>query len=70
MVYLQAHAESATSPQPYSSKKLFEFVQISRPILAEVEWARAHLCPTVATPLFLGRPYVHNETQCSHSGIC
>jgi len=38
-------------PPPYSSKKLLEFVQISRPTLAEVEWARAHRCPTVTTPL-------------------
>jgi len=38
-------------PPPYSSKKLFKFVQISRPTLAEVGWARAHPCPTVATPL-------------------
>jgi len=40
MVYLLAHAECAT-PQPYSFKKLFEFVQISRPTLAEVGWVRA-----------------------------
>ena len=30
----------------YSSKKLFEFVQISRPTQAEIGWARAH-CPPV-----------------------
>jgi len=35
-------AESATPPHPYSFKKLLEFVQISRPTLAEVGWARAH----------------------------
>jgi len=29
-------------PPPYSSKKLFKFVQISRPTLAEIGWARAH----------------------------
>jgi len=33
-------------PPPYSSKKLFEFMKISRPTLAEVGWG-----PTVATPL-------------------
>ena len=49
-VYLQAHAKSA-NPPPYSSKKLFEFVQISRLTLAKVGWARAHPCSTVATPL-------------------
>jgi len=38
-------------PPPYPSKKLFEFVQISRPTLAKVGRARAHPCPTVATPL-------------------
>ena len=32
-------------------KKLFESVQISRPTLAEVGWARAHPCPTVAMSL-------------------
>jgi len=48
-VYLQVHVESATPT--HSSKKLFEFVQISRHTLAEVGWARAHPCPTVATPL-------------------
>jgi len=52
-VYLQAHAESATYPHLYSSKKLFKFVQISRSTLAEVGWTRAHPCPTVATPLFV-----------------
>jgi len=40
-VYLQAQAESAT-PTSTPPKKLFEFVQISRPTLAEVGWARAH----------------------------
>jgi len=35
----------------YPSKKLFEFVQISRPTLAKVGRARAHPCPTVAMPL-------------------
>jgi len=35
-------------PPPYSSKKLFEFVQISRPTLAKIGWAP---CSTVATPL-------------------
>jgi len=49
-VYLQAHAESATPP--LLLQKLFAFVQISRPTLAEVGWARAHPCPTVAMPLF------------------
>jgi len=29
-------------PTPTPPKKLFEFVQISRPTLAEVGWARAH----------------------------
>jgi len=38
-------------PQPVLLQKLFEFVQISRPTLAEVGWARAHPCPIVATPL-------------------
>ena len=38
-------------PHPYSSKKLFEFVQISWPTLAEVVWARAHPCRTMAMPL-------------------
>jgi len=50
-VYLQAHAESAIPTPPYISKKIFEFVQISRPTLAEVGWTRAHSCPTVATTL-------------------
>jgi len=38
-------------PPPLLLQKLFEIVQISRPTLAEVGWARAHPCPTVATPL-------------------
>jgi len=38
-------------PPPYISKNLFKFVQISRPTLAEVWWACAHPCPTMATPL-------------------
>jgi len=42
MVYLQAHAESATLPST-PPKELFEFGQISRPTLAEVGWAHAHL---------------------------
>ena len=41
MVYLQAHAESAT-PTLLLQKTSN---------LAEVGWARAHLCTTVATPL-------------------
>ena len=36
-------------------QKLFEFVQISRPTLAEV---RAHPCPTVATPLLIRQKVV------------
>ena len=44
-MYLQAHAEYAT-PTPTPPKKLLEFVQISRPTLAEVGWARVHPCPT------------------------
>ena len=47
--------QSLPSPTPTPPKKLFEFVQISRPTLAEVRWARAHQYPTVATPLFAGR---------------
>jgi len=47
-VYFQVHAESATPPTPTPPKKLLEFVQISRPTLAEVGWARAHPCPPVA----------------------
>jgi len=39
--FLKAHVESAT-PTPTPPEKLFEFVQISRPTLAEVGWARAH----------------------------
>jgi len=65
-VYRQAHVESATPT--LLQKKLFEFVQISRPTLAKVELARA----TVATPLLLAQQLdikhiVHNsvpETKC------
>ena len=41
-VYRQVHVESATPTTPTAPKKLIEFVQISRPTLAQVGWARAH----------------------------
>jgi len=74
-VYLQAHVESATPPY---SKKLFEFVQISRPTLAKVGLARAHPCSTVATPLLLAQQLdikhiMHNsvpETKCRPDCDC
>jgi len=39
-------------PHP-TPPKISEFVHISRLTLAEVGWARAYPCPTVATPLLL-----------------
>jgi len=42
MVYLQAHAESAT---PHPTPKNSKFVQISRSTLSEVGWASAHRWP-------------------------
>ena len=57
MVYLQVHAESATPPPP-PPKKLLKFVQISRPTLAEVGWARAH--PWLRQWRFRGSKYARN----------
>jgi len=45
-------------PPPFSSKNLLEFVQISRPTLAEVGWERAHPCLPVATPVQSGKLYL------------